>query len=488
MEKKAGEDEILEEKRGSPAGIASAPKKRKTEGVDVASGADVCDDVAGNIIARLPARSAIACTALSKRHCRLIRSPQFRSLHLRLAPPLPRPQIAYVATAPIRRRPEYKPVSGYHGFHVAGAAAGLRRNDPIRTVSGGRYLGTSYANTCNGIVLISNMEFSALARCTLWNPAVADDAKEVTITVPDSCSYDSTYLVLALGYGRSSETYKLLVCHKKRDPRGSSHFPGNCVYKYSLMIYALGGDAENQKPPPRLAVLSAKKMTNINLKSLKTLYMDGTIYLLRFDGQGLLAFDVDQETVTTIDLPGEFHPLAKLLEMSGRPCMVAQDDGGRRTLWRLTVDHQWERRCVIAVKSGPYRNDNLLYCLINAVWDYGDVLVLLFRGRAERSDKLCLYHVATEKMYKADLPGDLTPEWSDYEVCWGYRPTLVSPESIVVDKLNQEKEPHPNRSVEIMQLLRTAAPNACQGARTDKRAGGNTKHCLLHGVVVLHHA
>ncbi|CAN6276768.1 unnamed protein product [Urochloa humidicola] len=142
MEKKAGEDEILdlEQERGTPAVIASAPKRRKTKVVDGASGTSVCDDVAGNILARLPARAAVACTALSKHHRRLIRSPEFRSLHLCLAPPLPRPQIAYVAAAPIRWRPEHQLVSGYHGFHVAGSgAAGLRRNNPIRTVSGGRY-------------------------------------------------------------------------------------------------------------------------------------------------------------------------------------------------------------------------------------------------------------------------------------------------------------------------------------------------------------
>ncbi|CAN6240701.1 unnamed protein product [Urochloa humidicola] len=188
---KGGEDEIAEERETAAASAgAPDPKKRKRAAIDGAPSADVCDDVAGNILARLPARTAVACTALSKHHRSLIRSPEFRSLHLRLAPPLPRPQIAYVATAPIRRRPENDPVSGYHGFHIAGAAAGLRRNDPMRVLTGGRYLGTSYVNTCNGVVLISNNEFSdAPARCALWNPAIADDAKEVTI--PDSWS-DST--------------------------------------------------------------------------------------------------------------------------------------------------------------------------------------------------------------------------------------------------------------------------------------------------------
>ncbi|CAL5030317.1 unnamed protein product [Urochloa decumbens] len=391
MEKKEGEDEILEEEQGTPAVIPSAPKKRKTRSVDGAPGADVCDDVAGNILARLPARSAVACMALSKHHRRMIRSSEFRSLHLRLAPPLPRPQIAYVATPPIRRQPERKPVSGYYAFHVAGAGAGLRRNHPMRVLAGGRYLGTRYANTCNGVVLISGEEFSTPAKCALWNPAVADDAKEVTI--PDSWP-DSEYLVLALGYGRSSETYKLLVCRKHR-PDGSN-------YKYSLMIYALSGDAETPKRPPQLAVLSARLNEKINFGSLKTLYIDGTIYLLHFHEKALFAFDVDEETVSTIDLPG--WQRAELFEMSGRPCVVAKD-GGNRTLLRLTVDRQWERKCVIAVKGGPFHIGDLRYCPIIGVWDCGEVLVMYFKGEL---GVICLYDVATRKMYKADLRGDLT--------------------------------------------------------------------------------
>ncbi|CAL5069699.1 unnamed protein product [Urochloa decumbens] len=338
---KAGEDEILEGVRGTLAVIASSPKKRKTEAVDGASGTSIRDDVTGNILARLPARTAVACTALSKHHRRMIRSSEFRSLHLHLAPPLPRPQIAYIATAPIRRRPEHKPVSGYYAFHVAGAAAGLRRNDPMRVLAGGRYLGTRYANTCNGVVLISGEEFSAPARCALWNPSPTTRTRRS--------------LLLTLTKRRSA--------------------PSTC--------------------------------------------QDGTVR-------------------------------SSSIEMSGRPCVVAKD-GGNRTLLRLTVDRQWERRCVIAVKGGRYHKGDLRYCPIIGVWDCGEVLVMYFKGEL---GVICLYDVATRKMYKADLPCDLTPKCSDYELCWGYRPTLVSPGNIVVDKLNQVKEMRQDHTAEIMQLMK----------------------------------
>ena len=160
------------------------PRKRKRAATTGggASAARICDDVAVNILARLPARAAVACTALSKHHGGLIRSPEFRSLHCRLGAPLPRPHIAYVATAPIRRRPEQEnPVSVFHGFHVAGA--GLISGDaPMRALTGWRHLGTQYVGTCNGVVLLASEEFAAPCRCTLWNPAVADVAREMTTT------------------------------------------------------------------------------------------------------------------------------------------------------------------------------------------------------------------------------------------------------------------------------------------------------------------
>nr|CAB3488096.1 unnamed protein product [Digitaria exilis] len=216
MEKKRGRaDEIAEERDPAARRDAGAPDPKRTKRaatiVDGASG-DICDDVVRNIFARLPARTAVACTAVSTHHRRLIRSPEFRSLHLRLAPPLPRRHIAYVATAPIPRRPEHDPVSTFHGFHVAGITGNKEPpKAPMRMLAGGKYLGTSYSNTCNGIVLISGEEFSAPASCVLWNPAVDDDVKEVTVPSP---SPEKEFLVLGLGYGPRSNTYKILLCRK----------------------------------------------------------------------------------------------------------------------------------------------------------------------------------------------------------------------------------------------------------------------------------
>jgi len=80
-----------------------ATKRKRKRGASSAAALGMCDDIVRSILARLPARTLVACTTLSKHHRRMILCPEFRSLHFRLGPPLSRPQIAYIATAKIAR-------------------------------------------------------------------------------------------------------------------------------------------------------------------------------------------------------------------------------------------------------------------------------------------------------------------------------------------------------------------------------------------------
>ncbi|CAN6240704.1 unnamed protein product [Urochloa humidicola] len=221
MEKAVGE--IADEREAAPPRGPAPSSKRKRAATDGgAPGASVCDDVVTNIFARLPARTAVACTTLSKHHRGLIRSPEFTSLHRRLGAPLPSPHIAYIATAPIRRRPEQKkPVNVFHAFHVAGSGGG--GGAPMRSLAGWRYLGMRYINTCNGVVLLARKKFSCPCRCVLWNPAVADGGV-TEVTIPDPWE-TSDYRILGLGYGRRSETYKLLMCRRTGTNVVSANIP-----------------------------------------------------------------------------------------------------------------------------------------------------------------------------------------------------------------------------------------------------------------------
>ncbi|RLM75028.1 uncharacterized protein C2845_PM15G20240 [Panicum miliaceum] len=397
MEKKAGEDEIVEEERGTPASIASASKKRKREAADGAPGAGVCDDVLGCILARLPARTAVACTALSKRHRRLILSPEFRSLHCRLAPPLPRPHVAYIATAPLRWTRERDLVSEFNGFHVAVAGAGISGSAaPMRALFGERY------------------------------------------------------------FEDRSNTYKLLLCRKDWQR-----------FEYSLHVYALGGQ-------PRLRAVSSTGL-DTEIHSQESLYMDGTVFVLDVDKKVILAFDVDDETVTTINLPGKRvrgwarHARSTLMEMDGRLCLATNLGHHHRVgLWLLTADRRWERRCAIELKSDVYHRDdkgNLYDCSIAGAWDCGGVLALYIQGLTASNNRLCLYHLSTEQMFDAKMPRDLAPECSKYAVCWGYRPTLVAPRSIV--ELSRDEERRRSNAADIMEALKPINDKDSREGRKD---------------------
>lgn len=168
MAKKAAarEDEI-EAAAAAPSGPA-ARKRTRTGGASTAA-PGMCDDVVRSIFARVPARTAVASMALSSHHRRLMRCPDFIALHSRLGPPLPRPHVAYIATAKVRRSSgagARGPVSGYHGFHVAGGGGS---NAPMRAVAGPLYLNKRFVNTCNGVVLLAGKPRPTT--CVLWNTA-----------------------------------------------------------------------------------------------------------------------------------------------------------------------------------------------------------------------------------------------------------------------------------------------------------------------------
>ncbi|CAN6276770.1 unnamed protein product [Urochloa humidicola] len=155
MEKAAGEDEITDEREKAAPSPPAARKRKRPAIIDGgASGSQICDDIAVSILARLPARAAVACTALSKRHRLLIRSPEFRSLHFRHAPPLPRPHIAYLATAPghlSRRIPSPCSTVSMSPAPPGSAAAALRCARSPDGGTSGRNTSTRATASCSSL-------------------------------------------------------------------------------------------------------------------------------------------------------------------------------------------------------------------------------------------------------------------------------------------------------------------------------------------------
>uniref|UniRef100_A0A0D9X975 F-box domain-containing protein n=1 Tax=Leersia perrieri TaxID=77586 RepID=A0A0D9X975_9ORYZ len=447
----------------------------------------ICDDVVRHIFARLPARDAVASMALSKHHRRLISSPEFRRLHCRHGEPLLRPHISYVAMAPVvtcldvsgrvtslefwaKRRAEQRGFglgafdmesgfypgpdfsSRYHGFHVAGN--GRRRRQ--------KYNDHNYVGTCNGVILLAGNgkgeeDEKEPSVGLLLNPAISDDMREVFLVGYSQEKKTESYHILGFGYGPRTGTYKLILCKQIRVPNperrdgGKGRYSGVPSYVWrdeELMVYSLGAAAAEQ---PR-TVFAGLDDDTVNSRSV---YMDGTVFLLNVDKAMVLAFDVDGETITTIDLPGNRvagHKNVKsdLMEVSGRVCVATKttsvsrvcdldddvhealdpddDDGGDIdidkdliSVWLLTADHRRsERRCAFHSDS-PWST-------VAGVWDCGSVLLIVMKSYDKIS--IFLYDDATKVSRLKALP-NVSPNRLDYNICWGYKPTLVTPASIV---------------------------------------------------------
>ncbi|KAK3145667.1 hypothetical protein QOZ80_3BG0255860 [Eleusine coracana subsp. coracana] len=368
--KKQREDEIAEEAQKNTAPAACKRKRRRrTKTRAIAATSSSCDDVVRSIFARLPARAVVASMVLSKHHRRLMCCSDFRNLHCRLGPPLPRPHIAYVATAKLTRRSGEDPVSAFHGFHVAGAAGLDSAAAPMRSLAGATYHNRRYVNTCNGVVLLSGEQ------------------------KPNTRSH----------------TYKLLLSRRRKRTFTLLSDPPITRHPKELLVYELGES-------PALRTVLSDGLLNGEI-SKKSLYIDGVIYLLHIYNSVILAFDVDDETVTTIHAPDGHkpnymemyddhthfndddvetdtivdnlrRPMANLMELSGRPCVeMRDDDDENRALWLLTEDHQWDRRCVFWIHSRFDRD--LRHCSVAGVWDCGGVLVIYLHHAAPGNHRLC---------------------------------------------------------------------------------------------------
>lgn len=276
----------------------------------------------------------------------------------------------------------------------------------------------THASAPFGVLLIARKGFSDPCRCTLWNPTVTDVAREATVPNPPSekksvpivlCNEEdkdssiktelwdkkTKLLALGLGYGPRSKTYKLLVCHKdisrihrfRPSLRGKHErsFVGGPTHhiEYSLVVhsFSVSGDATYKETPLRTVfnmgtVLSSKEEVDEEIIQ-KSLYMDGRIYVLYWKTNVILAFDVDDEKVRTIDMPNQqegdvrlsWMPARyQLIDMSGcRPCLVITERHSI-ALRLLTEDYRLEPIYAISYEINIYHSS------IVGVWDCGSVL------------------------------------------------------------------------------------------------------------------
>ncbi|KAF8651771.1 hypothetical protein HU200_063289 [Digitaria exilis] len=262
----------------------------------------------------------------------------FWHLHHRLGPPLPRPHVAYLATvgASDPTKKNIRPAAGsvFLDFHLAGVGSDDDNNDELRySLVDRRCMYRKYVGTCNGVILLAQSNGTSSSSILLFNPAIAGGEVEVELELP-ACA-GRRYRVVGFGYGPSSRLHKLLLAVEADDP--TSRTRGGMSYRAKeLFVYTLGGSASHPRLRSVMSELDAK------ISDTSVYLTDGKIYLLAGQSR-VLAFDVDDETVTAIDLPDGTAPLkrSELMEVSGLFCVATGTQC--LSLWLLMADHRWER-------------------------------------------------------------------------------------------------------------------------------------------------
>ncbi|KAL6658522.1 hypothetical protein ACP70R_004108 [Stipagrostis hirtigluma subsp. patula] len=325
---------------------------------------------------------------------------------------------------------------GGHEFHYADAGSSA---EPAvvraagETATGPMADGYRYAGTCNGLVLLAApWSNDGCARGVLFNPASGEE-EAVVLALPLAGVFDTDVYhrrFCGLGYSASSKSYKAILCTRDFLPLCG----GN---RGELAVVPFSGAAAGRQKPRTLATV--QMVSNTFHEYFYSLTLDGKVYLLHDMSRSppLLAFDVDDETVTAIPFPPRIGVgYYELMEVWGRPCIAI----GQQTLselWVLTPELRWECRSTLAVGPSPSRRCTVHYdhFVIRGAWDCGGGLLyaLFGDGRGRMYD---LRETTPPPARVANpLPGEaakalLPAELQEGTFCWGYRPTLVPPTTV----------------------------------------------------------
>uniref|UniRef100_A0ACD5Z3H7 Uncharacterized protein n=1 Tax=Avena sativa TaxID=4498 RepID=A0ACD5Z3H7_AVESA len=388
--------------------------------------------IADEILARLPARCAARCTLLSKRFRHVLASPHFWLRHRRLGP------------RPPEMLPQVARLHRHHGcetfdFHLVGPGFAMKHTVQVDHRNW-------YASTCNGLVLVSGTSYPDKGQSTVdgvvFNPATGEEAR-LSLQLPHPQNEDVERRILGFGYGPSSKVYKALI--REDDTIGDD--------TTRLMVVSL--DGSHRRREPRKVFSSSEGFPcnhSLHTGDGKVYFLIYTIYFSGEDGQqvdnweatSVLAFDVDDEVVTSIAVP-EGHKniqLDMMLQIHGRPC-IYERKGQDTVIWLLTPDHRWEQLYVLVKESSP-RGDSLV-----GAWDCGGGLLLAI-FRTSGAYLYNLHEGAVKEEEGSDSGNRLTAVSSaaiEYEcpepfkISWlgkptnllDYQPTLISPASILGD-------------------------------------------------------
>ncbi|KAL6658523.1 hypothetical protein ACP70R_004109 [Stipagrostis hirtigluma subsp. patula] len=402
--------------------------------------------LAEEILPRLPAHAAQGFAAASAFFRGILTDPEHWLSRLSRAPP-PRPRAACLV---VRGSNDDGDPELRHEFHYADAASSAAEPYAVRA-AGASLAGYRHAGTCNGLVLLAApWSNRTRVRAVLFNPASGVE-EAVALDLPGGGRGGGSEFrcFCGLGYSPSSKTYKALIC-----TRDFESFP-----RRKLMMLPLGGAAAGRQ---EVRTVSAVPYRFDGQPS--SLSLDGKVYLLpAITAPEVLAFDVDGEVVTPVPLPrGVWRRISELMEVWGRPC-IAMGNELASSLSVLTPEHQWERRCTLAV--GPCRRwVGGGTTTIHGAWDCGDgLLFVMFRdGRG------CMYDVGETAARRQDMPAAVAPaakvslaELQKCTFCWGYQPTLIPPATVFGDGACPSGFSHSSAGPRRLRESTAAAPRRC---------------------------
>ncbi|KAI4988042.1 putative F-box protein At1g47790 [Hordeum vulgare subsp. vulgare] len=385
------------------------------------------DELPLAVFSRLPARDAARSVILSKRWREILTGVDFwvNQYHR----PSPEVCLAYLDRG---QRPLFKfsldGFEGKHAFHLvaAGDTFPISHGLPVA----GTELSYRFFGSCNGLVAFEQLGLSdSCMTCLVVNPAMS---QHLTAQLLDLSTLS---WMLAFGYDPKEDKYKVFV---------------QCGSDVKVVPLTLSG-TDGSKP---MTVLSnvADKFEEFQ-KNTYSLCIEGFCYVLLSprdevctDGiesqskkEKLLAFHVQRESVTCIEMPEDGTLFSGIMEMGHSVCVATLSrDRPEITLSVLNSSLCWERMCCLSVSppSPGGRAPGLL-----GAWQCKRRLVLWFREHG-----LAFYNLSLENLVEAvherthtfSLEGYqeenkklLQHLHKRYQFCWGYRPTLVQPGSVI---------------------------------------------------------
>ncbi|EMS61890.1 hypothetical protein TRIUR3_19899 [Triticum urartu] len=374
------------------------------------------------VFSHLPARDAARGVVLSKRWREILTGGDFWANHYQR--PSKEVCLAYLDRG---HRLPFKfslyGLEGKHAFYLvaAGDTFPISHGLPVA----GTELSYRFFGSCNGLVAFEQRGLSdSSMTCLVANPATS---QHLTAQLLDLGTFS---WMLAFGYDPKEDKYKVFV---------------QCGSDVHVVPLTLSG-TDGSRPVTVLPNVAhdLDKLQN----NTYSLCIEGNCYVLlspRDDGTGsqsskekLLVFHVQSELVTSIDTPEDGTLFSGIMEMGKSVCVATLSrDRPEITLSVLNSGLLWERMCCLSVSPSPGgRGPGLL-----GAWQCKQRLVLWFREHGlafynlSPANLVDAVHGCTQTCslegYQEENHKLLQHLHKRYHFCWGYRPTLVAPGSVI---------------------------------------------------------